>query len=148
MASEKLNILFADDDADDCMFFKEALKELSIDASITFVKNGVELMEYLKKNASNLPHVLFLDLNMPLKPGFDCLCEIRETESLKELPIIIYSTSAITEVMDLLYANGAHYYIRKPADFSHLKSVIQKAISLCTPNRIQQPEKEEFVIQP
>ncbi|CAN5361354.1 response regulator [soil metagenome] len=148
MPNRKYNILLADDDEDDRMFFKEALENLSLSASLNTVDNGVELMNFLENNTFNLPHVLFLDLNMPRKTGFECLSEIKLNQRLKQLPVIIYSTSSNPEEMELLYNNGALHYIRKPADFTKLKSVIRKAISLSREHKIAQPLKEDFVIQP
>ncbi|MEO5583400.1 MAG: response regulator [Saprospiraceae bacterium] len=148
METEHFKILLADDDEDDCMFFKEALDELSLPASLNTVNNGMELMNFLETHSTNLPHMLFLDLNMPRKTGFDCLSEIKRDERLKQLPVIIYSTSSNPEVMDWLYHGGAHHYIRKPADFASLKSVINKAIVLCRQHRILQPPKDKFVINP
>ncbi len=148
MKTDNLNILLADDDADDCIFFKDALDELSITASLSTVNSGVELMNFLENPAINLPHILFLDLNMPRKTGFDCLAEIKANEKLQQLPVIIYSTSFNPEVMDLLYNNGAHYYIRKPADFKNLKSVLHKALSISRETIHARPSKEKFVIQP
>jgi CheY-like chemotaxis protein len=77
MAADELRVLLADDDADDCLFFKEALEELPLSTSLTIVNDGDQLMKWLLKNTSRLPHVLFLDLNMPRKNGFECLTEIR-----------------------------------------------------------------------
>jgi CheY-like chemotaxis protein len=142
------NILLADDDEDDCLFFKDALEELVVTTSLNTVRNGVELMSFLENNISNLPHVLFLDLNMPRKTGFDCLTEIRKHDKLTNLAVIVFSTSYNLEVVDLLYANGAHHYIRKPADFSKFKSVVQKALMMCKINDNLQPSKEKFVIVP
>ena len=148
MRTDIYKILLADDDEDDCMFFKDALNELSLPASLDIVGNGVELMSFLENHLIDLPHVLFLDLNMPRKTGFECLSEIKLNEKLKELTVIIYSTSFNPEVKDLLYSKGAQHYIRKPAEFANLKSVIKKVISLCGKSKSFQPSKEEFVIQP
>tara|TARA_R110000868_G_scaffold257575_4_gene514830 strand:- start:20844 stop:21290 length:447 start_codon:yes stop_codon:yes gene_type:complete len=148
MTNRDFHILLADDDEDDCMFFKDALDELSIPASFNAVNNGVELMDFLQNNLPKLPQVLFLDLNMPRKSGMECLTEIKGSEKLRQLPVIIYSTSSNLEVMDLLYEKGAQYYIRKPADFSNLKSVIGSAIDLIDQKKVFQPTREEFVIQP
>ncbi|MEO8770069.1 MAG: response regulator [Ferruginibacter sp.] len=146
--ANRYSILLADDDLDDCMFFKDALQELPIATSLAVVNNGVDLMNFLKRDPIHLPHQLFLDLNMPLKKGIECLSEIKHHENLKELPVIIYSTSLNQEVVELLYKNGAQYYIKKPADFKDLKSVINKALLLSKWEEIIQPPKEEFVIQP
>lgn len=62
-----VNILLADDDKDDCLFFKEALEELPLSSQLTVMHNGEQLMRFLEEKTSELPHVLFLDLNMPKK---------------------------------------------------------------------------------
>ncbi len=84
--AKQLNILLADDDTDDCVFFKRALKELAIPISLTTVHDGEQLMDFLANKTNELPHVLFLDLNMPRKNGFECLSEIKSNEKLSQLP--------------------------------------------------------------
>jgi|TARA_R100000935_G_C2842107_1_gene172207 CheY-like chemotaxis protein len=148
MANSDFQILLADDDEDDCMFFKEALDELALCATLKTVNNGVELMDFLENNLPNLPQVLFLDLNMPRKSGTECLLEIKQYEKFRHLPVIIYSTSSNIDVMDQLYRQGAQYYIRKPAEFSNLKRVISRTIDLIKQKRVLQSSREEFVIQP
>ena len=73
-----MNILLADDDADDCFFFEKALREIPMATQLTTVNDGERLMDHLSKNMEQLPDVLFLDLNMPRKSGFECLTEITE----------------------------------------------------------------------
>lgn len=141
-------ILLADDDEDDCMFFREALDELGLCAALKTVNNGVELMNFLENNLLNLPQMLFLDLNMPRKSGEECLSEIKQSEKFKHLPVIIYSTSSNIDVMDQLYGKGAQYYIRKPADFSNLKAVISRTIDLILQKKVLPSTREEFLIQP
>ena len=130
MISAKLNILLADDDKDDCLFFKEALEELELSSQLTTVHDGEQLMHHLLAKTNQLPHVLFLDLNMPRKNGFTCLEEIKRSVRLKALPVIIFSTSYDEHIADQLFKNGAQYYICKPTHFSQLKKVLQQAITL------------------
>jgi len=72
-----LHLVLADDDMDDCIFFKAALEELPHVTNLTIVKDGVALMKLLTAGDEPLPRVIYLDLNMPLKTGFECLTEIR-----------------------------------------------------------------------
>ena len=146
MSSKHLNLLLADDDTDDCIFFKEALEKLPLSTHLTTVHNGEQVMQLLTKETNELPHVLFLDLNMPRKNGFECLLEIKLNKKLKQLPVIIFSTSFEQEVGNLLYKNGAQYYIRKPAEFSQLKKIIHQALKLIAQENILQPTKENFVL--
>ena len=115
---------------------------------MSIVKDGVELMEYLVQSKNVMPHVLFLDLNMPRKNGLDCLKEMKESEKLSRIPVIIYSTSADQKAIDQLYAGGAHLYIQKPTEFSKLKEVISAALSQSELNLSQRPEKDKFLIKP
>jgi CheY-like chemotaxis protein len=146
MNSKQLNILLADDDTDDCIFFKEALKELLLSTHLTTVNDGEQLMQLLTNESNVLPHVLFLDLNMPRKNGFECLTEIKLSKKLKQLPVIIFSTSFEEGVVNLLYKNGAQYFIRKPSEFLKLKKILQQSLALITKENISQPTRENFVI--
>lgn len=134
MNTEQLHILLADDDKDDRFLFQEALSELPISTELKTVHDGEQLMNYLNENAKNLPDVLFLDLNMPRKNGFECLSEIKITDELKHLPVIMFSTSYPRDMhyeqdmINMLYKIGAHDYIRKPANFGELKEVIHTSL--------------------
>ena len=149
MKITKPKLFLADDDKDDCLFFKEALEELPITADLTIVHDGEQLMQLLSERSIDPPppHVLFLDLNMPRKNGFEVLSELKLDEKLKKLPVIIFSTSFAEDMANLLYKIGAHYYIRKPADFAQLKKVIYQALVLATDENMMQPAKENFVLK-
>jgi CheY-like chemotaxis protein len=147
MIEQNYNLLLADDDEDDCAFFKEALDELSLPAALVTVNDGVQLMDFLNKS-NLLPSILFLDLNMPRKNGYECLTEIKQNTELKNLPIIIFSTSLDTEIVNLVYEKGAVYYIRKPGEFAQLKKVISNAFALISKGNVKQPIREKFILQP
>ena len=129
-----LNILYAEDDADDRSFFEKALKEIPIVTHLTTVYDGDELMNYLTNNYEQLPDVLFLDLSMPRKTGFECLGEIKEDKKLKDLPVVIFtipfgrSIEFEKTMMNSLCGMGAHEYISKPNNLEQLKQVIHKAL--------------------
>ncbi|MCX6351068.1 MAG: response regulator [Bacteroidetes bacterium] len=133
-----ISILLADDDIDDCAFFERALSELPVLANLSIVRNGEEVMEYLNESAFPLPDILFLDLSMPRKTGFECLLEIKENEYLKNLDIVIFSTSYgkdmnyENDMIKMLYKFGAMDYIKKPGDFNLLKQVIHNSLLLIT----------------
>ena len=126
----QLNVLLADDDLDDYIFFKTALDDLPLSTHLTAVHDGQELMQLLTTETYQLPHVLFLDINMPRKNGFECLHEIKHNERLKDLPVIMFSTSNSRDTMSALFKNGAHVYIRKPGNFDQLKELIYHALPL------------------
>jgi len=146
---QQYNLLLADDDEDDCDFFKEALDELLLPTSLVTVNDGVQLMDFLSESgAENLPDILFLDLNMPRKNGLECLTEIKQLEEYKNLPIIIFSTSLDRDIVDLVYGKGAVYYIQKPGEFSKLKKVIGSALNIASESNFKQPARENFILQP
>ena len=146
MNKKDLNILLADDDTDDCIFFKEALDELLIKTHLTTVNDGEQLMIYLAETSRKLIDVLFLDINMPRKNGFECLAEIKQNEKLKDLPVIIFSTSYDQKVVNSLHESGAHYFIRKPSDFAQFKKIIYHTLLLIVQDEIAQPSRENFVL--
>jgi CheY-like chemotaxis protein len=134
MNSKQLNILLADDDIDDCDFFKEALAALSQTTTLTIVHDGDALMNHLSANSERLPHVLFLDINMPRKNGFECLSEIKRDEKLRDLPVIMFSTSGAPDKINILFNDGADVYIRKPSNFAQLVQVIHHALPMAAEN--------------
>lgn len=148
MDRTKLHLLLADDDMDDCDFFKDAIAEISDALKLTILNNGVELMSFLVNDPPPQPNMIFLDLNMPKKSGLECIAEIKASASLAHIPIIIYSTSMDHLVIDTLYKMGANYYIQKPAEFASIKSVIKKVIALFDQALLGSRSRDNFIIQP
>jgi CheY-like chemotaxis protein len=139
-----LQILLADDDEDDRYFFERALIGIPIPTHLTTITDGEKLMAYLRKNAAKLPDILFLDLNMPRKKGSECLEEIEQNEKLKQLPIIIYSTSLPDHTANSLYDHGAYYYVHK-TDTSALQKILHHILVLLAENRFVRASRESFI---
>ncbi|HQW25938.1 MAG TPA: response regulator, partial [Saprospiraceae bacterium] len=129
MDSSLLHVILADDDESDRTNFTEALEESRIKTEVYAVKDGVELMEFLTREDTPVPHILFLDLNMPMKNGLTCLKEIRSIEKLKDVAVAIYSTSSYEKDIEETFHYGANVYIKKPTDFDTLKKVLHKVLS-------------------
>jgi len=136
------NVFLADDDADDRMFFGDALKQVPISSQLTLSKDGLELMSNLE---TVIPDVIFLDLNMPRKNGFQCLEEIRNTPKLRDIPIVIFSTTANGDAVNKTYRLGANYYICKPHSFDLLIKAIETVLTLEMWLK-PQPPKEKFIL--
>lgn len=130
MQNELIHILLADDDEDDRLFFMDAFGEMKIRTKVRTVNDRVELIQHLTKPNIILPHVLFLDLNMPLKNGMECLKEIKTNNRFKDIAIAIYSTSASEEDIEHTFVNGANVYIKKPSDFDTLKKILSEVITI------------------
>jgi CheY-like chemotaxis protein len=118
-------ILLVDDDKDDREFFQEALDAISSNVVLRTAENGFEALRKLRLD-NELPELIFLDLNMPLKNGYECLDEAKADEKLKHIPVVIFSTSLQSETADQVYESGASLYVVKPNSFPGLKSLLQK----------------------
>ena len=129
MENDVLYILLADDDADDRLFFKEAIEEINSNTLVSFVNDGSQLIYLLDQPGIRLPDIIFLDLNMPVKNGIDCLKEIRSNARFKDIVIAIYSTSGSDLDVQEAFVHGADVYIKKPNNFSDLKAGLAKVIN-------------------
>lgn len=142
-----LRVLLSDDDEDDRLIFKEIMDEMDKDISVNMVNNGKQLMDFLANEKNLLPHIIFLDLNMPNMNGIECLKEIRSHEKYSDISISIYSTSTSEKDIDDTFIFGANIYITKPAAYSELKKVLAKALSVCRRHRKSAFDNENFVLK-
>ena len=140
-------IFLADDDADDRMLFSEALEEQCPNASILTFDNGVDLMANLLNKDQHLPDVIFLDLNMPMMNGEECLNDIRMEPKLANIPVIIYSTSLDPQQVETLRINGANRYLKKPENFNKLKLTLDRAIKSVLNKENEIASDLEFVVK-
>lgn len=147
MKTQPLHILLAEDDESDRLVFNEAFAELKIEYTVHTVNNGVELMNWLNNEDNRLPHLIFLDLNMPRKNGIECLKEIRSNQRLKNISIAIYSTSENKNDIEETFQQGANVYITKPADFNTLKKVLEKAVMTAYQYEDQSMLRENFLLR-
>lgn len=120
--------MIIDDDADDRMFFTEAL--MKIDPFFTAMEENCSLkaLQFLRKT-KQLPDYIFLDINMPLMNGPDCLNELKKDEKLKGIPVIMYSTSFTDKSIAELKGLGASACLVKPIDINSLPMQIFEAMN-------------------
>lgn len=144
--NHSIKIIIADDDSDDRLLFTEAISEINTTIQIQSVDGGLQLMQMLTAADAALPDIIFLDLNMPGKNGKECLKEIKTNHRLKDLPVIIYSTSANTKDINDARTSGANLYIRKPNTFTGLIEVISKVFSLNLETYTGTPAANNFVL--
>ncbi|GGA77560.1 response regulator [Flavobacterium palustre] len=130
MQKDFILITLADDDEDDRLFFTDAFEELKINTVVNTVNDGVALMNFLNAPGTVLPNIIFLDLNMPLKSGIECLKEIKANPKFKDIVIAIYSTSSSEEDIENTFVLGANIYIKKPSHFGKLKEVLSEVVTL------------------
>jgi CheY-like chemotaxis protein len=121
------NIMMIDDDDDDQEIFLTALQKVTNSISCIAVNNGCEALQKLKSKQIQ-PDLIFLDLNMPVMNGQQFLMEIKKDEELKNIPIIIFSTSSHSPTIALTKLLGAHDFITKPDKFEDLVNILTSVL--------------------
>lgn len=128
---EPIVILMADDDDDDFVLTQKALKESKLLNTLIRVRDGEELLDYLLARGDYAvqptvrPGVILLDLNMPRKDGREALREIKSDESLRNIPVVVFTTSKAEEDIYRSYQLGVNSFITKPVTFENLISVMK-----------------------
>ncbi|WP_209404116.1 response regulator [Pseudozobellia sp. WGM2] len=128
MSTKPMKVVLVDDDEDDRMFFADALQEIELETDLQEFHNGQELLNFLNDSDLDHPQLIFLDLNMPVMNGFECLKKIRTNPKLKDLVVAIYSTSSSERDIEETFVNGANIYINKPNKFEELKKTIAQVV--------------------
>lgn len=123
------NIFLAEDDTDDQFLFTDALREIDSTINCQIAKNGKETLEQLGQ-LSNLPDVIFLDLNMPCMNGFVCLSKLKKDPRLAKLPVVVFTTSQNRADVEATQQLGANVFLSKPVTFAELKAKIQSILNL------------------
>ncbi|MES2678566.1 MAG: response regulator [Bacteroidota bacterium] len=120
------HIFLADDDADDKLLFVEAINDIDASINCIMTSNGHEALTLLKA-MNPLPDLIFLDVNMPVVNGLDCLKDLRATKRYSGVPIVMLTTSS-TEFIRA-QAMGANLVLTKPPSFKELKDLLQDVIN-------------------
>jgi CheY-like chemotaxis protein len=125
----------AEDDPDDRIIVEHAFLEVGGKWDLRFVDDGEELMHYLRRTGnyaysllSPLPEFILLDLNMPKKDGRQALAEIKADPDLREIPVVIWTTSKELRDKFQCEETGAVFYITKPAGYADLIDVLQELV--------------------
>ena len=114
--------LVIDDDTDDQELFELALSDLGLGIDCATAYNGIEGLEYLRSNS--FPDIIFLDLNMPKMNGMECLKELKSDLRLKEIPVVILSTSTNTVHQAEALNLGAIQFVIKPSSTAELTTIL------------------------
>ncbi|MFL5336902.1 MAG: response regulator [Geminicoccaceae bacterium] len=132
-SGQPVTILMADDDEDDRELTRDALPDPRLAKQMKFVVDGQDLIDYLRRQGpyaersddAPRPGIILLDLNMPRKDGREALAEIKADESLREIPVVVLTTSSDEEDVTRTYALGANSFITKPVTHSGLIEVMR-----------------------
>lgn len=129
---KSVTILVAEDDEDDRLLMQEALEENRLANDLHFVNDGVELLDYLNRRGdysdprvSPRPSLILLDLNMPRKDGREALKEIKADPALRQIPIVVLTTSKAEEDILRTYDLGVSSFIAKPVVFDSMVQIMK-----------------------
>lgn len=127
-----ITILYADDDEDDRMLVRDALAESRLRNDLRFVEDGEQLLDYLHRRGkwadpktSPRPGLILLDLNMPRLDGREALAEIKKSQDLRRIPVVVLTTSKAEEDVLRSYDLGVNSFITKPVTFEALVELMQ-----------------------
>lgn len=120
------NITFflIDDDVDDTLLFQEVLGELEFPVNFNSAVNGHVALKKLQKENAILPDVIFLDLNMPVMDGKECLAHLKADTQLSHVPVIMYTTSSQSKDIEETLMSGAVCFITKPTSLKALREIL------------------------
>jgi CheY-like chemotaxis protein len=121
-------VLLIDDDRDDAELFKEALFEINSSIEFKHFEDSKNGLKELLERPSQLPDIIFLDINMPVMSGWECLTEFKKTEHLKDIPVIMFTTSSQPRERELANELGAAGFVTKPNEYKVLKEVLSDAL--------------------
>jgi CheY-like chemotaxis protein len=126
--TEIKTILLVDDDPEDQEIFEEVINEITESTNCICVDTAEDALRTLT-NTPQKPDFIFLDLNLPLMTGFECLNLIKEHHDLRNIPVIIYSTSSRESDKQKAKELGAIDYLSKASTFSELKRMLANVIN-------------------
>jgi CheY-like chemotaxis protein len=124
-----LTIFYTDDDEDDLSIFTDAVESLPKKIQLQTYNGGDKLLNAIY-NPPPTPNVVFLDLNMPGKNGFDVLSELRNSETKSDIPVVIFSTSNEPTIIEKCRKLGANFFITKPVLMKDIVKSIEHAIEI------------------
>ncbi|MDR7210831.1 response regulator [Flavobacterium piscis] len=124
-----LTIFYTDDDEDDLNIFTDAVESLQKKIQLQTYNGGDKLLKAIY-NPPPTPNVIFLDLNMPGKNGFDVLSELRNSETKSDIPVVIFSTSNEPAIIERCRLLGANYFITKPVLMKDIVKSIEHSLEI------------------
>jgi len=126
----EIDVLLVEDDPGDVLLIKEAFADNKVRNRLHVVSDGVEAIEFLRKLEGHAdaptPDLVLLDLNLPRKDGREVLAEVKADEDLRQIPIVVLTTSKAEEDVLRSYKLHANAYVTKPVDFDRFIEVVRQ----------------------
>jgi CheY-like chemotaxis protein len=125
-----IDVLLVEDDPGDALMTQEAFEHHKIRNSLHIVKDGVEALEFLRREGqyenAPRPGLILLDLNLPRKDGREVLSEVKADAELRSIPVVVLTTSEAEEDILRSYSLYANAYVTKPVDFDRFIEVVRQ----------------------
>jgi two-component system, chemotaxis family, response regulator Rcp1 len=135
MSSRVIEILLVEDNPGDVRLMIEAFQEARVINSLTVINDGADALAYLRREGKYLnarqPDLVLLDLNLPKMDGREVLAEVKSDERLKNIPVVVLTTSSAPEDVERAEGSHANCYITKPADLDQFLRVVQSIERFC-----------------
>lgn len=141
-----INILLVEDDPDDIGFFTEAMQESSIRVKITIAKSSGQMFSHLDNDEKF--DLIFLDINLPIINGIECLKLLKESIKYKLIPVIMLSGSHAETDINETYKQGAHHYMAKPYSLPDYEFCLKEILELNWKENHPQPAPDKYQIKP
>jgi CheY-like chemotaxis protein len=129
-SAEFIEVLLVEDDPGDVLLIEEAFEFNKVRNNLTVVSDGVEALEYLRREGryadAPRPGLVLLDLNLPRKDGREVLAEVKEDSTLRSIPVVVLTTSKAEEDVLRSYDLHANAYVTKPVDFDRFIEVVRQ----------------------
>lgn len=138
-------ILLADDDREDAEIFNEALAAADCNASLIHAETGAEVFSLLE-NKKIKPELIFLDLNMAVMNGWQCLAKLKNSKEFASIPVIMYTTSTNPRDYEIAIDLNAHGLISKPSNPKILTKVLTIVICSMHTAELQQSLKDAYLL--
>lgn len=147
MNKEFLNVIVADNDENNLIFFKNILKELKVSIKVQCFSNGNSLMEYLNNDDAVVPEIVFMRYTLPGKDSMICLDEMGLNLKFSNMVKAVYSDPIPEIEIEDIFVRGANIYMRKPESFETLKKVLTDVITINWQYYTSGLNKENFILK-
>jgi CheY-like chemotaxis protein len=130
VAAMPIEVLLVEDDPGDVLMTREAFEEHKVGNRLNVVSDGVDALAYLRREspfqAATRPDLILLDLNLPKRDGREVLAEIKNDAVLRQIPVVVLTTSQADEDVLRSYQLHANAYVTKPVDFERFVTVVKQ----------------------
>lgn len=147
MNKEYLNVIAADNDEGNIIFFKNIFKDLRIGVKSQCFSSGEDLMEYLTSEGAIIPEVVFIKYDIPGKNSMECLDEIKTDSRLSNIIIVIYSDQISESEIEEIFVNGGNIVMRKPDSYDGLKKSLTEIITINWQYHTSGLNKDNFIMK-